>query len=351
MNKLFDVLPVPNVNNSILTYLEVASKIMATKNSVALLANIAKRDNQLFATDLSSYLYMSFSNSGHVDGVYLFKMCQAMKTLTGLNLNGATLENFPEMPLIQYVDKFHSLNEKQKETLLNAYKFISDDVTRYVMNGIYFDVTGKAIATDGRRAFYSASIFPDFPNEIIKRTRCIDFILKKGQNIKYQSTKAEEGKSGTYSVFIFDYKNEHFTYVVQNIEGQFPNWSRVIPVGYVYCLQMPNLNEWKTIYNRCKQLADKTTRLQITFTDNYAIFVIATENDPFMEIGKIEWHGEVLDTCNQLLINYEYLNDLLLIPGLQKIYFNQENFEKVLLFEYKNGDHSVLMPMQRDATS
>jgi DNA polymerase III subunit beta len=319
-------------------FLDASSHMELSKNSLSICSYIAKNENKLFATNIKSFLFMDYSGNEE-NGVYEYILSKAFKKLDGLNTNNNTLEKFPQVEIDLISGEWVSIDSVQAQLILDAFKFVSDDETKYFMNGIYFD-EGNVVATDGRRLFYSLG-FDKFPAVILPNSKMLEWLLKKGSNIKYKIDKV-------FSVFQFEHKGNIFSYCTTNIEGQFPNWRKVVPEKQLYTIDIPNLVMWKDIHSKIMLLKNKDTgeRIMIKY-DKDDMALVEWENKV---MGNMEWE-EFYDETREykekaLAINYKYLNDALMLKELNEIQFTE--FVKAITFVYKDGSNHIVMPMQLD---
>jgi DNA polymerase III sliding clamp (beta) subunit (PCNA family) len=318
-------------------FLDVASHMYLSKNSLSICSYIAKNEGKLQATNIKSFLVMPYAGNEE-NGVYEYPLSKAFKKLDGFNTNQNTLEKFPQTE-IDISGEWADINSIQVQLMLDAFKFVSDDVTRYFMNGIYFD-EGNIVATDERRLFYSQG-FDKFPAVILPNSKMLEWLLKKGSNIKHKIDKV-------FSVFQFEYKGAVLFYATTNIEGQFPNWRKVVPEKQTYTIGIPDLIAWKDIYSKIMQLKNKDTgeRMMIKH-DKDDMVMIEWENKI---MGNMQWKGFYDENREYkeaiLVINYKYLNDALTLKELKGIQFTE--FIKAITFIYKDGSNHIVMPMQLD---
>ena len=329
---------------------------------MSVLSAIYKHNSTLIVSNVKEFLIKNYS--GHEeDSLYNYIHSKAYNKLIKSSLNK---DAFPAIPINEIDITWVNINKVQAGLMLNAFKFISDYETRYFMNGIYFD-SGNAVSTDGKRMFYSSG-FDNFPAIILPVSKCISFILQKGTNIKY-------GISVKYSVFQFAYKNEAFTYYLFNIEGQFPNWAKIIPEKQTYSIGIPDIEKWKSIYNIINQIKVKKgiSRIIIKPETESKVVNVYLDHEIGKElifIGSILWNGfydegrikkdkELYDELNkdnpvkkeyeskeliELAINPIYLNDALTLKPLKEIQFT--SFRKVITFVYTDGSFNLTMPME-----
>lgn len=338
-------------------FLGAAGHMPLSKTSLSICSYIAKDENKLWVTDINSFLVMPYTGNEE-KGAYNYITSKAFKKLDGFSTD-ITLETFPKIEIDLANREWMGINDKQAQLMLDAFNFISDDITRYFMCGIHFN-DGYVIATDGRRLFYAPG-FDKFPEVILPDSKTLAWLLKKGINIKYKiDTK--------YSVFQFEYKGSTLFYCNPNIESQFPNWKKVVPEKQRYAVQDPDIIAWAEIHNRIKQLKTKETTERIFIkpdTDNLVLIewegrIVGSMrwkglyDKDRLENEKMEWDAienamETPETPKKeftqsmLAINYKYLNDILVLKKLKEIRFTK--FEKPLTFIYEDSSECIVMPM------
>lgn len=141
---------------------------------------------------------------------------------------------FPEIPSSGGVELFELPARSLKRMLRHTTFAVSSDEIRYSLNGVYAEKDGglfKMAATDGKRlAVIEAEIegaFPDFAGSIIP-AQALGIMGKRCP---------DEGMAAIG----FTEKNAFFRvggreYSIRLIDGQFPNYRRVIPEKQSYCL-------------------------------------------------------------------------------------------------------------------
>ena len=108
------------------------------------------------------------------------------------------------------------------DTFERAFKFISDDETRYFMNGVHFVLTDGKLhfeSTDGRTGLQSDPIMGKSEPGIN-----VDYIVN--DIAKFIPLNMNHFKTTDKMI---EYSNEMYRLAVTHIDGQFPNISRVIP--------------------------------------------------------------------------------------------------------------------------
>jgi DNA polymerase-3 subunit beta len=136
-------------------------------------------------------------------------------------------EKFPELPDIS-TDSFFSLPSKDFKNMIHQTVFaVSDDETRYFMNGVFMEKNEAAlimVATDGRRLAYARKDLglpiPEFKGVIIP-PKLLSIIAKRAPDEGSIEIAVTEK-----NIFV-RFGNYRLSTVL--IEGQFPNYHKVIP--------------------------------------------------------------------------------------------------------------------------
>lgn len=318
-------------------FLEVG-KAIPSKNSISAMSMVEKRGNRLAITNVKESLTMVYEESD-ADGVYGIQGSLAFGKLFG-----RTDTNFPEIRMgeAEPSEKL-KIGRDRAVAMLDAFKYVSDDETRYFMNGIHFE-DGNVISTDGRRLYLSPG-FEGFPNIILPSTKTLSFVLKKCDYIEMSACSVNDKIS--YIVFSFLYKGTEFQYRVNNIEGQFPNYKKVVPRNLTHLAGRPYMESWNSIYKILKIVGcarSKRILIEDVKDTDFVNILSVAEGEPF-SVGTMRWPEMKFDGA-RLGLNYEYLNDALAIPGIVSVEF--VDLTHAFKFNYKNEAFSLLMPMQVD---
>jgi DNA polymerase-3 subunit beta len=142
-------------------------------------------------------------------------------------LKSIASDKYPEFPIAAGETQFEMPIKDFKDMIQQTVFAVSDDETRYFMNGVLFEKNENKlvmVATDGRRLAYikkdAPDNLPDF-QKIIIPTKILNIILKRA------------GDEGPVSISVSD-KTIFIKFGSYNlssvlIEGDFPNYQRVIP--------------------------------------------------------------------------------------------------------------------------
>jgi DNA polymerase-3 subunit beta len=239
----------------LLKEIAIAQEIISTKNAISILSNIyieAENDSLTIkatdtkvnfetkvpvtvqdpgATTVFGDKFFGILNSSP-EGELEFEQQDAKMTIKSAvkkarwQLKSIASDKFPEFPVAG--TEFFDMPIKEFKDMINQTVFaVSDDETRYFMNGVYFEKTDEGlvmVATDGRRLAYikkdAGEGVIDFGGIIIP-PKVLNTITKRS---------GDEGLislSVTDKIVFISFGSYKLSSVL--LEGQFPNYRRVIP--------------------------------------------------------------------------------------------------------------------------
>jgi DNA polymerase-3 subunit beta len=350
----------------------IANEIIASKNAISILSNIyfeAKEGNlTIKATDMK----VNFETKVPVDvleegsvTVYGDKFFGILNSVPDGELEFEQIDNriniktsakkvrfqlksiasdkFPEFTAS--VKEYFEVPIKDfKEMIQETIFSISDDETKYFINGINLEKTGDdfiMVATDGHRlAFISKSIkgIPDFPGIIIP-TKILSIVQKRA------------GDEGMARISITD-KNifiQFGSYKMSSvlIEGQFPNYRRVIPESQANRFTV-NRSEMLDALKRVSLLVEQESRRLYLGLSSGSVSVYCEENDIGNAKEEIpcKYQGEDVT----IALNCRYLVEPFKIMDAEEIsiLFNDPNKTITILPFPERDFFHIVMPMQQD---
>ena len=134
------------------------------------------------------------------------------------NDGGLTALHYPEAP--QAVDVVGALDQRCIDAYNTCRRFASTDTTRAFMNGVYFSEKDDTVATDGRRM------------HLVKHEHVLKYPVTIGLSDQLENVLIAQAKVVSLghgkNMLIVD-TDENITYAIRDVQGQFPNYKRVIP--------------------------------------------------------------------------------------------------------------------------
>jgi DNA polymerase-3 subunit beta len=254
---------------------------------------------------------------------------------------GLTKEDYPKLPEWNQKDALEIEQAIIKESLSLTSFAISNDETRYVLNGVYFSIKDnqiRLVATDGRRLAFMEKKLPKKAQqnwEMILPIKAVQELLK------ILSWEGVVQIVPIQNQVIFSFGD---TYLVSRlIEGHFPNYEQVIPQD----------ETTKTMVKREEFLQAVRRAALLTSTDSPAVKldflkgkILVSARSPNLGEAKEELPAEVKGGELTIGFNPNYLTDVLKNLDVEQVSISLTEPEKPGLLRGKDGYLYVIMPMQ-----
>ena len=364
----------------LLKEISLAHEIISSKNVISILSNIHleafKNELIIKATDLKVNFetrvpvevteegfttvfgekFLGILNSipdgelefGKKDNIVVIKpLARRIK----FQLRCITSENYPEFPAYNK-DKYFEIPIKSfKEMITQTVFAVSDDETRYFMNGVFFVKEGDKllmVATDGRRLAYAEKNITvdtdDFPGVIIP-PKILTILMKRS---------GDEGMVGlsitdkTIFIYFGSYKLSSIL-----IEGQFPNYQRVIPEKQEYSFTLNRLETLEALKRVSLLVEQKSHRVYLILSPG--IMTISSSREDRNDEGDIgnakeeipcKYDGEEIS----MALNYRYIEEPFKIINEEEISIHFTEAARAITIKpvpEKDFFH-IVMPMQLD---
>jgi DNA polymerase-3 subunit beta len=237
-----------------------------------------------------------------------------------------------EMPLLDFKSMI-------KQTIFS----VSDDQTRYFMNGVFFEKSDNKfimVATDGRRMAYAEKSIDgsvdDFGGIIIP-DKILNLILK------HSSDEGNILVSIKDNMIFVSFGSFHFSSKL--IEGQFPNYRRVIPENLLYKF-IVNRKEVLDAFKRVALLIEKKNKRLFFKLSKNSLSIVTDDTDTGMAEEDVECEYDGEDVI--IAFNYEYVEDPFKIMLEDNVCFCFSDVNKAVTVKPVPESYffHVLMPMQ-----
>jgi len=351
----------------------IANEIIASKNAISILSNIYFEANDGFLTIKATDLKVNFETRVPVDilepgsvTVYLDKFYGILNSIPDGEVEFEQIENkiniktsvkkarfqlksiasdkFPEFTSsgnMFFEIPIGDLKKMIQETIFA----ISDDETRYFMNGIYFEKTLNKfimVATDGRRLAYidkpSTEGIEDFSGIIIP-PKILNIVMKRA------------GDEGTAKISITDKTIfiQFGSYKLSSIliEGQFPNYRKVIPESQINSFSFDRLEMLDALKRVSLLVEQRSHRIYLGLMPG-AVSIFSEENDIGNAREEIpcKYEGEELS----IALNYRYLEEPLKVIDENEVivFFNDPNKTITIKSVPEKDFLHIVVPMQQD---
>jgi len=360
----------------LLKEISIAQEIISSKNAISILSNIyleAGDENLIIrATDMKVYFetaipvnviepgsitvfgdkFFGILNAfpyeeiefSHKDINILIEPTEKNKTQykSENKLKCFASDKYPEFPV--FGDKFFDFPIKDfKEMIQQTIFSVSDDETRYFMNGVFLEKVDdklSMVATDGRRLSFinknADKNIKDFTGVIIP-TKILNTIIKRA------------GDEGLISIAIND-KNIYINFASYRftsllLEGQFPNYRKVIPEKQNLNLTVDRNMLLETLHRVGVMVEQKNKRVYLGIkTDKIAVYSEESEyGDSKYEIP-CKYEGDEIT----IALNYRYIEEPCKAIKTDEmcIQFTEFNKAITIVSSPEKDFFHIVMPMQ-----
>jgi DNA polymerase-3 subunit beta len=354
--------------------ISIAQEIISSRNALSILSNVmlSAEENELMirATDLKvgfeTRIPVDVAEPGRTT-VFCDKFLGILRSLPSgdvefeqesaerfvirplfkkidFRLRSISSEKYPEVQLAPPEAYFEVAQNELIDMIVQTIFAVSDDETRYFMNGVYLENTdGKLVmvATDGRRLSYIKKSpegnVPDFSGVIVP-PKILNLIRKLA--------------SGEGSVRLAVAEKNIFAQMDSQrissalIEGQFPNYQRVIPESQEYHIGV-NREELLEALKRVSLLVEKSRRVYLTVGGD-SLVLRSEESEIGQATEEISCSYSGPETT--LALNFLYLMDPIRVIDSEQIllHFTESNKAITINPEPESDYFHVVMPMQLD---
>ncbi|MDR0550679.1 MAG: DNA polymerase III subunit beta [Spirochaetaceae bacterium] len=259
------------------------------------------------------------------------------------NLRTNSSEQFPKFPEIENAVTFEVAVKDFKDMIRQTIFSVSDDETRYFMNGVFFEKSeGKFImvGTDGRRLAYIEKNLndsvADFAGIIIPEKILSVFLKHSG----------EEGNiTVSFSSKLILIKFASYHLVSNLIEGQFPNYRKVIPENQPKSFTVKRKDVLDALKDIAILVENRNKKVLFTLTPG-SLSVSTTEHEMGNSDEEIACRYEGEETV--IAVNYKYIEEPFRMIEQEEVCFHFENTKKALTVKPvpESDFYHVIMPMQ-----
>jgi DNA polymerase-3 subunit beta len=361
--------------DDILKEISVAQEVISSKNSLSVLSNVlltaSKGDLRLQATDLK----VGFETSLPVDIVqegtttaFCDKLLNILRSLpegdvefeqadptmlrirplskkVDFQLRCIPSDKYPELARASD-DMYFDFPQKDFTEMVSRTLFaVSDDETRYFMNGIFVEKKDDSlimVATDGRRlSFISRKIPLKMQNlkGVILPPKILNIVNKLAS------------KEGSLSLALTD-KNVFVrlgaTHLSSNlIDGQFPDYRRVIPDNQKYraVIQKKELEE---ALRRVALLVEQKSRKVVFTLSDGTLTIMSKESE--LGVATEELPCDYQGPQMAFAVNCLYMSEPLREIGTETVSMEFSDVNKAITMKPipDDGYTNIIMPMQLD---
>ncbi|MEL3906902.1 MAG: DNA polymerase III subunit beta [Treponema sp.] len=253
--------------------------------------------------------------------------------------------DFPSFPDSSSIQFFDVQTKEFKEMITQTIFAVSDDETRYFMNGVFMEKKEDNLifaATDGRRLAFMQHDFgitlPDFKGSIIP-PKILSIIQKRASDEGLLSIGISEKN------IFFNFNAYRFSSVL--IDGQFPNYDRVVPESQAHSFEADR-NDFLQALKRVALLVEQKSKRIYLKISGSNLSISSNENELGTADEEIVCKYEGDDVS--IALNYTYLEEPLKVLGSDtvKIEFTDPMRAITLRPETETHFFHIIMPMQME---
>ena len=260
------------------------------------------------------------------------------------NLQTLPAKDYPVMVENKGEVTTFSIPQNQLKSLLKQVDFsMAQQDIRYYLNGLLFEVDGKRlniVATDGHRLSFTSTTLDDGQEKtqiIIPRKTIIELIklMEEGNKlVKINVTKNQ-----------VTFKFNEIDLITKVIDGKFPDYNRVIPVGHTNIFEVDRLSLLASMQRASILSNEKYRGIRMVIEENNLKLISSnSEQEQAEEELEIKYTGTNID----IGFNVTYLIDVLVNIQFDKLTFAFNDSSSSCLITIPNNDDYkyVVMPMR-----
>ncbi|MBP7480353.1 MAG: DNA polymerase III subunit beta [Spirochaetaceae bacterium] len=360
--------------DSLLKEISISQDVIATKNAISILSNVLLNAENGTLTIKATDIKINFETKIPVDiseagstTVYCDKFMSIISSLppgeiefeqkdikihirsvakkAKFQLKSIASDKFPEFTSPDTVSFFDLPVRTFKEMITQTVFSVSDDETRYFMNGVFMEKKESDlifVATDGRRLAYIKKdlgiSIPDFKGVIIP-PKILSIILKRASDEGPISIGVSD------KTVFFRFNNYDFSSVL--IEGQFPNYSRVIPETQTSYFEVEKRDLVEALKRVALLVEQKSRRVYLSVSPGtLTISSQETEIGTAREEIPCQYDGPDIT----IAVNYLYIEEPIKVIDSERIRveFTEQMKAITLKAEPETDFFHIIMPMQME---
>ena len=358
--------------DALLKPLQAVSGIVERRHTLPILANVLleQREGQLYvtATDLEMQITAHSTLEGKdgqattVGARKLQDLLRALPDDATLNVDvtsskmtvraGRSRFNLQTLPAADYprislgTEQLQTLSLPQRDLRklfkLAEFAMAQQDI-RYYLNGMLLVVdkgTLQAVATDGHRPSWASLAVPgDFARQEVILPR--KTVLELGKLL----TDGEEPVTIDILANQVRFRFENIELVSKVVDGKFPDFNRVIPVGHTKMVELDRMLALAALQRAAILSNEKFRGVRVVLaTDLMKIVCTNSEQEEAEEELEIDYKGDPLD----IGFNITYLLDALQNVNVDKVRFafGDANSSALVTMPDRDDYKYVVMPMR-----
>ena len=260
------------------------------------------------------------------------------------NLQTLPAKDYPVMKKNEEENISFSLSQKALKERLKEVDFsMAQQDIRYYLNGLLFEVDGKKInivGTDGHRLSFTSTTLDNAQEKtqiIIPRKTIIEIIKLMEEEEKPVIINVTKNQ--------VTFKFNEIDLITKVIDGKFPDYNRVIPVGHTNNFDVDRLSLLASMQRASILSNEKYRGIRMVIEENNLKLISSnSEQEQAEEELEIKYTGTTID----IGFNVTYLIDVLVNIQFDKLTFAFNDSSSSCLITIPNNDDYkyVVMPMR-----
>jgi DNA polymerase-3 subunit beta len=360
--------------SALIREIAIAQEIIGSKNTMNILSNVfLEADNETLvikSTDITVYfetkvpvsvvkpgeatvrgnLFLGILNSIS-DGELEFErvdneiIIKPVSSKTEFKLRTNSSDQYPESPVSGSSKSFELPIKDFKEMIVQTIFAVSDDETRYLMNGVCFEKSEDKyvmVATDGRRMAYIDKV-ADAGAEDFKSIIIPEKILGIVQKYAGEEGNIKIGITEKHIFICFGV----YSFISSLIEGKFPDYRRVIPADNDKSFTMGRKDILSALKRTSLFVEQKNKRISLKIsTGEISVFAQDGEAGGAQDTIPSDYEGDDF----QMALNYRYIEEPCKIIDTDEIsvYFKDPTKAIIIKAKPEKEYFHIVMPMQTD---
>lgn len=272
--------------------------------------------------------------------------CTLLSGASYYKIHGLAAEEFPPLPKFSENRKITLPQDKLKALLRRVTFAISNDESRFVLNGVFFSLKDHKVtlvATDGRRlalAEEDVDIPPSSQGECIVPSKAINEVNRLLQPQKEVEIKFTDNQVAFY---LAGDKGFSTLIISKLIEGNYPNFRQVIPGEAKERISLSREELLQALRRAQHMTSDKSNSVKLSFGKNK---LEITANTPDVGEGRESIAVNYKGNDIAIAFNPVYLMDPLKALDEDEVYFELIDELSPGTIKVNNPFIYVLMPMR-----
>jgi len=323
-------------------------KFTATDLEVQISLSIKVETNESFKTTIAARKLFDITRALPEESILDIQIDESKVIVKAkksrFNLQTLPAKDYPIMVKNEGNGITFSVPQNELKSLLKQVDFsMAQQDIRYYLNGLLFEVDGKKlniVATDGHRLSFTSTNLKESQEKtqiIIPRKTIIELIKLMGDDDQPVTISVTKNQ--------VTFKFNDIDLITKVIDGKFPDYNRVIPVGHTNVFDVDRLSLLSSMQRASILSNEKYRGIRMVIEENNLKLISSnSEQEQAEEELEIKYTGTTID----IGFNVTYLIDVLVNIQFDKLTFafNDSSSSCLITIPNNNDYKYVVMPMR-----